>query len=78
MTRRAIPPYPVLVAFLVVAAVTGLVTGPAALGFSDILAVLGGEGEPQARLILLHIRGPRVTAVQRRSAPLPSVQLAGS
>jgi iron complex transport system permease protein len=62
MSWPRVPPYPALGLFLVAGAVTGLVTGPAGLGWGDITAVLSGGGEDRARLILLHIRGPRVTA----------------
>ncbi|MGI9037423.1 MAG: FecCD family ABC transporter permease [Gemmatimonadota bacterium] len=55
-------PYPTLVVFLALSAFTGLVTGPAGLGAGELLEVLGGGGDPQARLILLQIRGPRVVA----------------
>lgn len=61
MSRR-LPPYPTLLVFLGLAVATGLVTGPAGLGPGDIVEALSGGGDAQSRLILLHIRGPRVMA----------------
>ncbi len=61
MSRR-LPPYPTLLAFLLLAVGTGLVTGPAGLGPREILSVLRGVGDAQETLILVHIRGPRVAA----------------
>ncbi len=55
-------PYAILVAFVVVASLTGLISGPAGLGLGDLGAVLLGGGDLQARLILLEIRAPRVVA----------------
>lgn len=55
-------PYAILVAFVVVASLTGLISGPAGLGLGDLGAVLLGRGDLQARLILLEIRAPRVVA----------------
>ncbi|MFQ5530775.1 MAG: FecCD family ABC transporter permease [Gemmatimonadota bacterium] len=55
-------PWLVLLAFVCVAAVTGLVTGPAGLGIQDLGRILVGGGEPRDRLILLDIRAPRVVA----------------
>ncbi len=55
-------PYAILVAFVVAACLTGLISGPAGLGLGDLVAVLRGGGDQQARLILLEIRAPRVVA----------------
>lgn len=60
MSRRG--PLLVLLGFLAAAIAIGLVTGPAGLGPSDFAGVVRGEADPQTRLILLHIRGPRVVA----------------
>lgn len=60
--RRSLPAVPVLGTLLVLALLTGLLTGPAGLGAGEVADVLRGGGDPQARLILLHIRGPRVMA----------------
>lgn len=55
-------PFVILIGFVLVASATGLVTGPAGLGLQDLAGVLRGGGDPQARLILLDIRAPRVVA----------------
>ncbi len=55
-------PFASLVVFALVAGITGLVIGPAGLGVLDLGQVLLGGGDPQARLILLDIRAPRVVA----------------
>jgi iron complex transport system permease protein len=52
----------ILVGFVLLAVFTGMVTGPAGLGFDDLIRVLGGGGDAQTRLILLDIRAPRVVA----------------
>lgn len=59
---KAPPMFPTLVAMLAGAALLGLFTGPAGLGPVDLVEVLRGNGEAQARLILLEIRAPRVVA----------------
>lgn len=60
--RRGWRPFASLVAFALIAGITGLVIGPAGLGFRDLGEVLLGAGDPQTRLILLDIRAPRVVA----------------
>ena len=62
MKRPALPAVPLLVGFVVVALLTGLLSGPAGLGVHEIVGVLRSGGDPGDRLILLHIRGPRVAA----------------